>query len=51
MLMTIYECNFFYVLILSLVFLSLKLYVYCLILYYIGSLILEYVANARGSWF
>ena len=49
MLMTIYECNFFYVYILSFVSLSMRLYVHSLILLYRE--FLEYVANAHGSWF
>ena len=54
MLMTMYECRYLYIYILSLVFLAMKLYVYCLILQqtkhkYRG--FLEYVANARGSYF
>ena len=52
--MTLYECFFFFfhMSILSLAFSSLKLFMYCLILYkkeivYRG--VLEYVATARGS--
>ena len=53
--MTIYDFYFlFFTYTLSLVFLSLKLYLYRLfypnfIIYIRG--LLEYVANARGSWF
>ena len=57
MLLTIYECKFYHIYILSLVVLSLILYVNCLILHkkktkeimYKG--FLEYVVNSRGSWY
>ena len=53
-LMSIYECEFLYVYILSLVFLSLNLYVYCLTLQ--QKLVLyrgfeEFVAKTHDSWF
>ena len=52
MLMTIYECNFLYVYILLVVFLSLKLYVYFLILREKKpNLYIEYVSNTHDSWF
>ena len=52
-LVTMYECGFFYVCIPSLVFLSLKLYVYWLILQLQTCTwgVLEYVVIAHDSWF
>ena len=52
MLMTIHECKLFYIYILSRVFLSLKIYLYFLILQekIVYKIFLEYVANAHGSW-
>ena len=51
MLMTIHECKLFYIYILSRVFLSLKIYLYFLILQekIVYKIFLEYVANAHGS--
>ena len=53
MLMNIYECKLFCIYILSLVFLSLKLHVYCLISQkkLVYRVFLEYVVNTHGSWF